>query len=54
MRSALRHRALVEAGIRAVRQTKPTDGSIYNLAGQKVGADYQGIVIIDGRKVMNK
>lgn len=54
VRSALRHRALVEAGIRPVRQTKPTDGSIYNLAGQKVGADYQGIVIIDGRKVMNK
>ena len=54
VRSALRHRYLIESGIHTVRQTKQTDGSIYNLAGQKVGADYQGIVIIDGRKVMNK
>ena len=54
VRSALRHRYLVESGIRIVRQTKKNDGVVYNLAGQKVGADYQGIVIIDGRKVMNK
>ena len=54
VRSALRHRYLIESGIHTVRQTKQTDGSIYNLAGQKVGVDYQGIVIIDGRKVMNK
>ena len=53
IRSALRHRTLIEAGIRPVRQTKTTDGSIYNLAGQKVGADYQGIIIIDGKKVLN-
>ena len=53
IRSALRHRTLIEAGIRPVRQTKTNDGSIYNLAGQKVGADYQGIVIIDGKKVLN-
>ena len=53
VRSALRHRALIESGIRAVRQTVKNDGNIYNLAGQKVGADYQGIMIIDGRKVMN-
>lgn len=53
IRSALRHRTLIEAGIRPVRQTKTNDGSIYNLAGQKVGDDYQGIVIIDGKKVLN-
>jgi hypothetical protein len=53
VRSALRHRALMESGIRPIRQTKQTDGSIYNLAGQKVGADYQGIVIVDGKKVLN-
>lgn len=53
VRSALRHRALTESGIRSVRQSAKGDGHIYNLAGQKVGADYQGIVIIDGRKVMN-
>ena len=54
VRSALRHRYMIESGIHPVRQTKKNDGYIYNLAGQKVGADYQGIVIIDGRKVMNK
>ena len=54
VRSALRHRTLTETGIRTVRQAKPTDGKIYNLAGQEVGGDYQGIVIIDGRKVMNR
>ena len=53
VRSALRHRALIQSGIRAVRQTKKNEGAVYNLAGQKVGADYQGIVIIDGKKVMN-
>lgn len=54
VRSALRHRSLEESGIHAVRQAKNTDGYIYNLAGQKVGADYQGIVVVDGKKVMNK
>ena len=53
VRSALRHRTLIESGIHPVRQTKNTDGYIYNLAGQKVGADYRGIVIIDGKKVLN-
>ena len=54
VRSALRHRYMIESGIRTVRQTKKNDGCFYNLAGQKVGADYQGFVIVDGRKYMNK
>ena len=54
VRSALRHRTLTETGIRTLRQTKPADGSIHNLAGQKVDADYKGIVIIDGKKIMNR
>lgn len=29
-------------------------GNIYNLAGQKVGADYKGIVIVNGKKYLNK
>ncbi len=53
VRSALRHHFMTETGIHPIRQTKPTDGNIYNLSGQKVGSDYHGIVIIDGRKVMN-
>lgn len=30
------------------------DGAIYNLAGQKVGSDYKGIVIKNGKKYLNK
>ena len=54
VRSAMRHRYLVETGIHPIRQTKTTDGNIYNIAGQKVSGDYQGIVIIDGKKILNK
>ena len=55
VRSALRHRYLVnqETGIHAVTNTKTTtNGIIYNLAGQKVGKDYKGLVIKDGKKVI--
>lgn len=31
---------------------KPVSNAVYNLAGQKVGADYKGIVIKAGRKIM--
>ncbi|MCF0208207.1 MAG: C10 family peptidase [Bacteroidaceae bacterium] len=31
-----------------------SDANIYNVAGQKVGADYKGIVIINGKKVLKK
>ena len=40
-------------GIKAV-STKVENGVRYNLAGQKVGADYKGIVIVNGKKYMNK
>ena len=39
--------------IKAV-STKVEDGVRYNLAGQKVGADYKGIVIVNGKKVIIK
>jgi len=55
VRSALRHRYLVnqETGIHAVTNTRTTtNGTIYNLAGQKVGKDYKGLVIKDGKKVI--
>ena len=50
----VRHRTLTESGILTLRQTDRRDGDVYNLAGQKVSSDYRGIVIIDGRKVLNK
>ena len=40
-------------GIKAV-STKVENGVRYNLAGQKVGADYKGIVIVNGKKMLNK
>ena len=52
VRSALRHRALNSGdGIHTVHQTEPSDGRAYNLAGQRVGSDYHGIIIINGKKV---
>lgn len=30
------------------------NGAIYNLAGQKVGANYKGIVVVNGKKVVRK
>jgi hypothetical protein len=40
-------------GIRSVGNTTE-DGVRYNLSGQKVGRDYKGIVIINGKKVIRK
>ena len=34
--------------------TKVENGVRYNLAGQKVGADYKGIVIVNGKKYLRK
>lgn len=31
-----------------------TDGAVYNLSGQRVGDDYKGIVIVNGRKVLRR
>lgn len=39
-------------GIAEIDGEKAADGVIYNLAGQAVGADYKGIVIINGKKVL--
>ena len=47
----------VEAGttsINTVKTTAQKNDAIYNLAGQKVGKDYKGIVIMNGKKVVLK
>ena len=48
-------KATVQAssGITAVMAVQQ-NGAIYNLAGQKVGADYKGLVIKNGRKYIQK
>ena len=38
-------------GIKSTTGT-PTSGEAYNLAGQKVGRGYRGIVVTNGRKVV--
>ena len=43
------------SGIAAVKSANKVAGNqMYNLAGQKVGKDYKGIVIMNGKKFMNK
>lgn len=43
------------AGINGVQTTvKPQSNIRYNIAGQRVGADYKGIVIVNGKKYLQK
>ena len=42
-------------GIKSVQGSRFTvNGEAYNLAGQKVGKDYKGIVIVNGKKIVRK
>ena len=41
-------------GIQTVKASQTADGVVYNLAGQKVGNDFKGIVIKDGKKMLQK
>ncbi len=41
-------------GINDVREASVLSEGMYNIAGQKVGADYKGIVIKNGKKMLNK
>ena len=43
-----------ETGIKALSQKGSTEGVSYNLGGQRVGKDYKGIVITDGKKEMRR
>jgi hypothetical protein len=42
------------AGIQAVKAAKVGNGFIYNLAGQRVDANYKGVVIKDGQKIIQR
>lgn len=47
--------SLVDTGIAPiVIQKKQNDGKWYNLAGQQVDKSYKGVVIVNGRKFVNK
>ena len=41
-------------GIRSIENSRIENSDYYNLAGQKVGADYKGIVIVNGKKYLRK
>ena len=45
---------VTEDGIETVLTTKVQNGAIYNLAGQKVDANYKGVVIKNGKKMLQK
>ena len=41
-------------GIQSVKMNNNSNGVRYNIAGQQVTADYKGLVIENGRKVLKK
>lgn len=41
-------------GISTVETTPATDGNVYNMAGQRVSKNYKGLVIVGGKKYLNK
>lgn len=43
-----------ETSINTVKAVENTDAPIYNLSGQRVTKDYKGVVIQNGKKVVNK
>jgi hypothetical protein len=43
-----------ETGIAALKAVKAENAAIYNLAGQRVDANYKGVVIINGQKKIQK
>ena len=44
----------IETGINAVKVNAANSAAVYNLAGQKVGKDFKGIVVKDGKKYIQK
>ncbi len=44
----------ITTGISSVKSAAAQNGAIYNIAGQKVSASYKGLVIMNGKKYVNK
>ena len=42
------------SGVNTINVVKADNGAIYNVAGQKVNAGYKGLVIMNGKKFVNK
>jgi hypothetical protein len=43
-----------ETGITNVEKNVTTSSAIYNIAGQRVSKDFKGLVVKDGKKMLNK
>ena len=43
-----------ETGISAITAVQQANDTMYNLSGQKVDKSYKGIVILNGKKMVNK
>ena len=43
-----------DTAVKTIKTVNAKSGAIYNLAGQKVDANYKGVVTINGKKVLNK
>ena len=43
-----------EAGVNMVKADAANNAALYNLAGQKVGKDFKGLVIKNGKKFVQK
>ena len=43
-----------ETGIAALKAVKAENAAIYNLAGQRVDANYKGVVVVNGQKKIQK
>lgn len=49
------YRKVAASGINSVKNdSESKNGRVFNLAGQQVGNDYKGIVIVNGKKVVRK
>jgi hypothetical protein len=43
-----------DTAVETVKTVNAKSDAIYNLAGQKVSADYKGVIIVNGKKILNK
>ena len=50
----LNFKCILSTDIDEVEAAQPNDGVLYNLAGQKVDANYKGVVIKNGKKFLNR
>ena len=48
------YNAAVATGIQGVKTVNAQNGAVFNLAGQRVDANYKGVVIVNGKKMIQK